>query len=139
MEAPTPDHFFYLVDSSLDVDLRQDMFLALLSEHPVTELEATAIIMRVRYVNEYAMKKERQRTLPLLVEPSTDDKGDEDNGYVVAALNTLPDDDQDLIMSHVIEGHSLRTIAKVQGVSKDTIRKRFNLAKDKLISVVKKQ
>lgn len=130
--------FCYLVPTGPPNDERQDAYLALLEADPKTETDALDILSKSHHRAEYQSRMDRQRSLPLLCEPATSARP-APNGPAVAALESLPDEDRQLITDHVLNGTSLRAIAKAAGVSKDTIRKRYDRAKQKLAALVQKQ
>ena len=56
---------------------------------------------------------------------------------MIAALDCLSGSDRELIEVHVIDEESLRDIAKERGLSKDAMRKRYNIAASKLKELTK--
>ncbi|AEU36163.1 RNA polymerase sigma factor [Granulicella mallensis] len=134
-----PDHFFRLADAR-NRDYRQDQYVALLEAAPQTEKAALAILRTVHHRQETSRRRDRKWTVqPDLTFDPIAPQGEDTDGHIVAALSCLPLEDQDIISQHIIEGMSLRDIAKQQGVSKDCIRKRYDHAKQKLQALAQKE
>ena len=131
--VPTAAFCYLVPGSGITADQRQEMYFALLRECPLSEQDAERILRRVRGQIKYQERKHGH--LPILAEPSTDPPEPE-NGPMMKALDLLPAEDQHLVRQHVIDGHSLRDIAKDAGVNEKTIRKRYKRAKAKLKALV---
>ena len=131
MDSP----YLYLADSIRNRDERQDAYLAILDGQPDSEEAARLILSRLHHRTEYSERQSRRHTkgkvLQLNFDPVAPEPDDND-GEAMAALDRLPADLRAVIEEHVIEGVSLRDIAKREGVSKDTIRRRFDQAADRL-------
>jgi len=131
------DHFLRLCDARNE-DHRQDQYVALLQGAPQSEREALALLRTVHHRQETSRRRERKRTVQLSFDPVAPQSIDSD-GHMVSALSRMAFDEQAIINDHVVSGMSFRVIAKQQGVSKDSIRKRYDHAKKKLQALVKIQ
>ena len=130
------DHFLHLANSRNEDD-RQEQYLALLEAAPQTLESAEAVLSALHHRQEWNRRQHKKRFIPLSFDPIAQQTPDND-GDLMSALNLLSPADQKLIRDHVIEENSLRAIGKRDSVSKDTIRKRYDLAKEKLIALTPK-
>ena len=131
MDSP----YLSLANSIRNLDERQEAFLALLEEQPDSEQAAKDILSRLHHRTEYKERHSRRLTKGKILQLNFDPiapEHDDNDGEVMAALDLLPPTLRHVIEEHVIEGESLRDIAKREGVSKDTIRRRYDRAAEKL-------
>ena len=133
MQCTSP--FLYLTGSIRGADARQDAIVCLLQSQPKTEDEALLVLSRLHHRTEYATRKQRRLTRGTILQLSFDPCAPEDDphdGPAMAALDLLPASNRKVIEQHVIEGLSFREIAATEGVSKVAIKKRFDIAAEKL-------
>lgn len=123
--------FCYLVPKHLKEDERQTAYLAIIEANPDTAEDALSVLSALHHKTEKQARMQRVRNIPLEFEPAAEQRQDHDS-RAMQALDLLPADDQVLIQQHVIEGTSMADLAKVAGVSRETIRKRYNTALAKL-------
>ena len=141
MEAPTCNSvYLFVADSIRNEDERQDAYTAILTERPQTYAEAMSVLSRLHHRKEYKARRSRELTNGKVHQLNFDPTGlqlKDTDGDAMAALERLPDAERRLIEDHVIEGTSLREIAQRDGVSKDTIRRRYDRAAEKVRQIVK--
>jgi len=130
------NHFLYLANSRNEDD-RQEQYLALLEAAPQSLESAEAVLSALHHRQEWNRRQHKKRFIPLSFDPIAKQSRNDD-GDLVTTLNLLSPADQKIIRDHVLEENSLRAIAKRESVSKDTIRKRYDLAKAKLIALTPK-
>lgn len=120
------DHFLYLAESRYE-DEKQSLYLALLEAAPQSKTEAQAIIKKTHYSHEREWRKERRRMLqfPENYDPPAPQYDDQD-GPIVKMLETLPDDDAEIVRMHVLDGVSLRDIADELNIARETLRRRYS-------------
>lgn len=127
----TTSPFLHLADSIRNPDHRQNALLALLEAQPATEAQAVAVLSCLHHKEESIQRRYRKRNMQLNFDPIAP-QHDPCDGKMIAALDRLSGPDRELIEAHVLDGISLRNLAKNAGVSKDTIHKRYTVAANKL-------
>lgn len=132
----TTEELLALIPANVtDPDLRQDIAVALLEAQPDSVKDALLLIARVRYRKDWHDAKERKLFKTQATEPDFSTWTPVQTAAFVklyAAFDSLDRMEQSLVQMRLVSRQSAAATASAHGISQPTMRKRLDIAVEKL-------